>query len=168
MNSKRQFDGSFKLHVEFKIPFMPEARGQGRGNSGVYLPNGDEIQVLDSFGMTTTRAAAAAGSTPTRTPTPSTSSRWPRSRRSSGRPTTSSTASQKKDGKPAGKPRVTVVHNGIKIHDNVELQRCRPAWADSTSRTTATRSSTATSGSCRWRRSNAAESCQPSAISDQP
>ena len=29
--------GSFKLHVEFRIPFMPAARGQGRGNSGVYI-----------------------------------------------------------------------------------------------------------------------------------
>jgi len=29
---------------------------------------------------------------------------------------------EKKDGKPAGKPRVTVLHNGIKIHDNAELK----------------------------------------------
>jgi hypothetical protein len=27
-----------------------------------------------------------------------------------------------KDGKPTGKPRLTVWHNGIKIHDNVELK----------------------------------------------
>ena len=26
-------------------------------------------------------------------------------------------------GKPKGKPRLTVLHNGIKIHDNVELNR---------------------------------------------
>ncbi|MBE3133923.1 MAG: hypothetical protein IMZ55_10630, partial [Acidobacteria bacterium] len=53
MNSKRQVDGSFNMHVEFRIPLMPNDRDQGRGNSGVYMPNGDEIQVLDSFGMTT-------------------------------------------------------------------------------------------------------------------
>jgi hypothetical protein len=42
---------SFHLHVEFSSPFNPKARGQGRGNSGVFPPPGREVQVLDSFGL---------------------------------------------------------------------------------------------------------------------
>jgi hypothetical protein len=48
-NTKRSFK-DFKLHLEFRTPFQPAARGQGRGNSGVKL-HGVEIQVLDSFGL---------------------------------------------------------------------------------------------------------------------
>jgi len=50
--SVEAFGGSkFHLHLEFTSPFMPGARGQGRGNSGVFPPPGREVQVLDSFGL---------------------------------------------------------------------------------------------------------------------
>ena len=43
--------GNFELHVEFNVPYMPDAHGQGRGNSGVYLAGNHELQVLDSYGL---------------------------------------------------------------------------------------------------------------------
>ena len=48
--SKQSF-GSCQLHIEFRTPFMPTAEGQARGNSGVYLQECYEFQVLDSFGL---------------------------------------------------------------------------------------------------------------------
>lgn len=41
----------FRMHLEFRTPFTPEARDQGRGNSGVYIQRRYEVQILDSFGL---------------------------------------------------------------------------------------------------------------------
>lgn len=133
MTSKRAFQGSFDLHVEFLIPLMPAAHSQGRGNSGVFLTNSDEIQVLDSFGDTTYLGGGCGGIYPYKDPDPmetieslkgtpqckfSLASLPPLAWQTYDveyRVTT-------KDGEPGDKPRVTVYHNGIKIHDNVEIR----------------------------------------------
>jgi hypothetical protein len=49
-STKQKFT-NFALHVEFLLPFKPAGRGQDRGNSGVYLQDRYEVQVLDSFGL---------------------------------------------------------------------------------------------------------------------
>ena len=48
IQTKRGF-GDCQLHVEFRLPDPPQGKGQGRGNSGVFLMGRYEIQVLDSF-----------------------------------------------------------------------------------------------------------------------
>ena len=133
MTSKRSFEGSFDLHVEFMVPLMPSAHSQARGNSGVFLTNSDEIQVLDSFGDTTYVGGGCGGIYPYKDPDVMevieslkgkgdckfTLASYP--------PLAWQTYDVQyrvamKDGKPEGKPRVTVWHNGIKIHDNFEIR----------------------------------------------
>ncbi len=50
VTSKQKF-GSCRLHLEFRTPYQPEDRGQARGNSGCYLQGRYEVQILDSFGL---------------------------------------------------------------------------------------------------------------------
>lgn len=51
-NRTRQSFGDIRqLHLEFKLPLEPNNRGQGRANSGLFLADTYEVQILDSFGI---------------------------------------------------------------------------------------------------------------------
>lgn len=45
--------GDFHLHIEFRLPYKParELSSQDRGNSGLYIFNNYEVQILDTFGL---------------------------------------------------------------------------------------------------------------------
>lgn len=51
--STKQAFGDCQLHIEFATPSEVKGSGQGRGNSGVYLMGKYEVQVLDSYDNTT-------------------------------------------------------------------------------------------------------------------
>lgn len=52
--SKATFN-SAQIHIEFRVPYLPEKRGQERGQGGLYLQGRYELQIVDSFGFPRTK-----------------------------------------------------------------------------------------------------------------
>jgi len=121
--SKQEF-GSHKIHIEFRLPYMPQDRGQARGNSGIYVQGKYEVQMLDSFGLDGKKNECGGIYSvkdcdlnmcfPPLT--------WQTY-------DIEFTAAKIEDGKTTSPPRMTVIHNGVKIHDDVELPSGRSTTA---------------------------------------
>jgi hypothetical protein len=114
--TKEKF-GDFTMHLEFRTPFEPNNRGQGRGNSGVYLQGLYEIQVLDSYGLsgednecggiyTVARPRVNMCAPPLQWQTYDIVFRAPRFG---------------EDGQRTAPALVSVLHNGVSIHEDVEV-----------------------------------------------
>jgi len=114
-----------RLHVEFNVPSMPQATGQGRGNSGVYLLGAYEVQVLDSWGpaiqppgrpLGDNECGGIYGVAAPRVNATLPPGVWQTYDIHFEAPRMSA------DGMTIlRKPRLTVFHNGVKIHDQVEV-----------------------------------------------
>ncbi|SCG65637.1 family 16 glycoside hydrolase [Micromonospora rifamycinica] len=111
--------GDFRLHVEFNLPlYPPEVTGQQRANSGVYLQDRYEIQVLDSFGVDPPQNNDAAAIYTQKAPDvnaarpPQTWQTYDIEYRQ---------ARYDAAGVKVANPRVTVVWNGVTVHDDVEI-----------------------------------------------
>ncbi len=114
---------SHRLHIEFRIPFQPTQRGQARGNSGVYLQGRYEVQMLDSFGLEG-KDNECGGIYSIKAP--DVNMCFP--------PMAWQTydiefqaAKYDEQGKLQEHPRMTVSHNGVTIHRNVELPKSTTA-----------------------------------------
>jgi hypothetical protein len=117
IRSKQKF-GSCQLHIEFATPERVAGSSQGRGNSGVFLMEMYEIQVLDSYNNRT-YADGQCGALYGRNVPLVNASRKPGEWQTYDiifhRPTF-------KDKNVDRKARFTVIHNGVVVQDNVELQ----------------------------------------------
>lgn len=60
IKTKRVFE-DFQLHIEWRTPAEVVGESQGRGNSGVFLQELYEVQVLDSYNNRTYRHGQAGG-----------------------------------------------------------------------------------------------------------
>ncbi|WP_372349034.1 family 16 glycoside hydrolase [Streptomyces sp. KL116D] len=111
--------GDFKLHVEFRVPQLPDdVTGQNRGNSGIYLQERYEIQILDSFGDTTLDNNEAGAIYLKKAPDVNAATA-PESWQTYD--ITFRAARFDADGKKTADARVTVVWNGTKVHDDVAI-----------------------------------------------
>ncbi|RPH38508.1 MAG: DUF1080 domain-containing protein, partial [Planctomycetota bacterium] len=114
--TKRKFS-NYTMHVEFMLPYRPDARGQGRGNSGFYQVDHYELQILDSFGLDGVNNEC--GGFYTKAAPKVNLCLPPLQWQVYDVEFTNSV--QGPDGKKAKSAYATVKHNGVVIHDNQEL-----------------------------------------------
>lgn len=117
IKSKQTF-GSCQLHIEFATPEKVRGRSQKRGNSGVFLMSTYEVQVLDSYNNKTYpdgQCAALYGRAVPLVNACRKPGEWQSYDIIFHRPIF-------KDKKVVRKATFTVFHNGVLVHDHVELE----------------------------------------------
>ncbi len=107
----------FRLHVEFAVPSQPSPDPQADGNSGVYLQKRYEVQILNSFGRPpdARECGGIYGLIAPRVHASRPAGQW------QSYDITFHAARFASDGVKLAAARVTVLHNGVTIHDDVEI-----------------------------------------------
>jgi len=114
---------AFTIHIEFRTPYKPSARGQGRGNSGIYVQGRYEVQMLDSFGLKGNHNEC--GGIYSVGPPDQNMCYPPLSWQTYDITLTPAQFDDK--GKKTRDARMTVLHNGVKVHDNVKVDHSTTA-----------------------------------------
>jgi hypothetical protein len=115
ITTKRKFS-NYTAHVEFLLPYRPDARGQGRGNSGFYQVDQYEVQILDSFGLE--GKDNECGGVYTRL-APKVNMCLPPLQWQTY--DVEFTNAVREGDKVVKKARITLKHNGVLVHDNAEI-----------------------------------------------
>ncbi len=118
IQTKRQF-GDFQLHVEWRSPEEVIGESQMRGNSGVFLQGIYEVQVLDSYNNRTYKNGQAGSVYKQHAPLVN-ASKAPGEWQTYDIIYTAPRFND--DGTYFTKPRVTVIHNGVLVQNNVEVR----------------------------------------------
>ncbi len=118
LRTRREF-GSMRLHVEFRVPETPGKKGQAAGNSGVYIMDRYEVQILDSHGRKP-RSNGCGGIY--RRIAPDANAALPAGRWQS-YDITFHAPRFDAAGDKVRPVHITVVHNGITIHDDVAVPK---------------------------------------------
>jgi hypothetical protein len=119
IKTKRKFS-NFQLHIEWRTPSEVTGESQGRGNSGVFLQERYEIQVLDSYNNRTYRHGQAGSLYKQYAPLVNVSRKpgeWQSYDIIYTAPTFNNDTTTF-----FTPPRVTVLHNGVLIQNNVSLR----------------------------------------------
>lgn len=110
--------GDFQLHIEWRSPSVVKGEGQGRGNSGIFLQEQYELQVLDNYNNKT-YANGQAGSLYKQGIPLVNACRQPGEWQVYDVIYTAPRF--KGDGTVESPARVTVIHNGVLVQNNYEL-----------------------------------------------
>jgi hypothetical protein len=121
--------GDAQIHLEFKVPHMPNQTGQLRGNSGVYVHGAWEVQILDSF-ENSTYPDGMLGSIYSFSPPLVNAARPPEQWQSYD--ITVRMPRCDAEGALVEPGRMTVSLNGILVQDNTKLDRLGPGHIDKT------------------------------------
>lgn len=116
--TKKKFD-NFQLHLEWKVPEDIEGKSQARGNSGVFLQDMYEVQILDNYNNET-YVNGMVGSLYKQTPPLVNAMRKPGEWNVYD--IIYSAPIFKEDGTYRVPPRVTVILNGVVLQDNTTIK----------------------------------------------